>query len=104
MLGPGEQLIVRSGARDRVTLIAATDGDARGDQVQFDDVTLAAAATVMNQGSAVNLVIPDPAVAAMRASGRFKAGDPQRFARNVAELLSLRVAKVSSMRTELRRR
>jgi transmembrane sensor len=103
-LRPGQQLLARAGKADLVLSIAS-GGEAswRDNLVQFDDVTLAAAADVINQGSVTQLVIADPAVAQLRVSGRFRVRDPARFARVVAELLSLRVVRVGHDRIELHR-
>ncbi|MEG3086013.1 FecR family protein [Sphingomonas sp. PB4P5] len=102
-LSPGQQLVARAGRRDTIMLIAAGDG-AGGDLAQFDDVTLAAAAETINAGSTVKLVITDPAVGRLRVSGQFRLRDPQRFARTVSELLSLRVVRATPTRLELRKR
>lgn len=103
LLRPGEQLVARRGKRDVVTRMAAPGGG-QPDLLQFDNVTLATAAVSVNQGSTLKLVIPDPLVAKLRVSGRFRAGDPERFARTVSDLLSLRVMRVSPTRIELRQR
>ena len=102
VLSPGEQLVARGGERDVVTRIAPTSAQ-QPDLLQFDNVTLATAADRVNQGSAVKLVIPDPRVGKLRVSGRFQAGEPERFARTVSELLSLRIVRVDPTRIELRR-
>ena len=102
VLKPGEQLVARSGERDVITRIGAA-GHGQPELVQFDNTTLATAAETINQGSALKLVLTDPKVAAMRVSGRFRAGDPARFARTVSELLALRVVRISSTRIELHR-
>ena len=100
-LRPGQQLMVRPGRRDVITRIAANDAG-EPDLIQLDNVTLAAAAETINQGSVLKLVVPDPKVAQLRVSGRFRAGDPDRFARSVSVLLSLRVVHLGPTRIELR--
>ena len=101
VLRPGQKLVVRSGRRDVIVPISAL-GVARGELVQFEDVALAAAAETINQGSTVKLVITDPRITGLRVSGRFRAGDPERFARTVSELLSLRVVRTGRYQIELR--
>lgn len=103
VLRPGEQLVARTGKPDMIVPIAA-EGQALGELVQFDNVTLAAAAETISKGSATVLVIVDPSVAKLRVSGRFRLRDPERFARSASELLPLRVVRVSRLRIELRRR
>lgn len=103
VLRPGQQLVVRAGSRDLVVPISSHDV-ARGELVEFDNVALAAAAETINQGSAIKLVITDPRITGMRVSGRFRAGDPERFARTVSELLSLRVVRTGKLQIELRLR
>lgn len=89
-------------SRDCIALMAA-DGRQNADMVQFDDVTPAEAAKTMNEGSAVTLVLTDARVAGLRVSGRFRAGEPERFARSGSQLLSRRVVRVSGDRIDLRR-
>lgn len=103
VLRPGQQLVVRAGKRDMIVLISSK-GVVRGELVQFDNVSLAAAAETINEGSAVKLVITDPRITGLRVSGRFRAGDPERFARTVSELLSLRVVRTGKYQIELRLR
>ena len=61
--------------------------------MDFDDVTLAEAAVEVNRYSLQQIVVHDPAVAAMRVSGQFKAGEAERFAQTVAEMHSLRAVR-----------
>lgn len=105
LLHPGQQLVARAGGRDDVSSLAAGVRTPGADEfVQFDDVPLAAAIESVNRTSRVKLAATDPRVARLRLSGRFRVGDPERFARTVADLLSLRVVRVSKGRIELRRR
>jgi len=101
VLRPGEQLLASPGGRDVVSRIAPA-GAPRPEVVEFDNVTLASAAEMINRGSAVKLIVTDPKAAGLRVSGRFRVRDAERFARTVAELLSLRVVRVSPSRIELR--
>ncbi|MDF0488518.1 FecR domain-containing protein [Sphingomonas sp. H39-1-10] len=102
VLRPGEQLIARPGKPDVITRVPPGEAGG-GELVQLDNVTLAAAAAAINQGSALKLVVPDPKIAQLRVSGRFRAGDPEHFARSVSALLSLQVVRVGPTRLELRR-
>ena len=101
VLLPGQQLIVRAGEHDVIVPISGEE-EAPGELVQFDNVALSAAADTINQGSATKLVITDPQVMKLRISGTFRAGDPDRFARTVSELLSLRVVRTGKFEIELR--
>ena len=101
VLLPGQQLIVRTGEPDVIVLISGEE-EAPGELVQFDNVALSAAADTINQGSATKLLITDPQVMKLRVSGTFRAGDPDRFARTVSELLSLRVVRTGKFEIELR--
>ncbi|HEX3364165.1 FecR family protein [Phenylobacterium sp.] len=92
MLEAGQQLVERSG-RDTVRTIGARTANAvawRTGLVSFDDQPLAEAAAVMNRYSKDQIVIGDPAVASMRVSGQFRAGEADRFAQTLAELYGLK--------------
>ncbi len=58
--------------------------------IEFDDDPLAEASRVMNRYGPERLVIRDPRIAAMRISGRFRAGEIERFAATVTEIHRLR--------------
>jgi transmembrane sensor len=91
-LDPGQQYIERRGEATIRTLGAASENEIswRVGLISFDDQPLAEAAAVMNRYSRDQIVISDPAVAAIRVSGQFRAGDLQRFAATLAELHKLR--------------
>ncbi len=61
--------------------------------LSFDDRPLAEAVAEVNRYAPEPIVITDPAVASMRISGQFRAGDAERFARTVAEIHPLRVVR-----------
>lgn len=103
MLAPEQQLLVRPGRRDVITRIAPADAG-KPEMIRLNDVTLATAAETISAGSPIRLIVPDPKVARLRLSGRFHAGDPERFARSAAVLLSVRMVRVSATRIELRAR
>lgn len=92
-LQPGQQLVAR-GASVTVRSIGAKAQDAvswRRGLINFDDQPLAQAAAVMNRYGGEEVVIKDPAVAAIRVTGQFRAGEGGRFAQTVAELYRLKV-------------
>ncbi|THD79301.1 MAG: DUF4974 domain-containing protein [Phenylobacterium sp.] len=92
ILVAGEQLVERSG-KHTVRAIGERTANAiawRTGLVSFDDQPLAEAAAVMNRYSRDQIVIADPAVASMRVSGQFRAGQADRFAQTLAELYGLK--------------
>jgi transmembrane sensor len=92
MLVAGQQLVERSG-KDTVRTLGGRTASAiawRAGLVSFDDQPLAEAAAVMNRYSRDQIAIGDPALASMRVSGQFRAGEADRFAQTVAELYGLR--------------
>jgi transmembrane sensor len=101
-LKPGQQLVAQAGRPARVEFVPVA-GHPDQELVTLDNVTLARAAEIINDGSRTRLVIADPEVARLRLSGRFKPGDADRFARTAAALLSLEVVRTAPGRIELRR-
>jgi transmembrane sensor len=90
-LDPGQQFVERNG-RALVRVVGAAQGAAwKSGLIDFDDQPLSEAAAIMNRYGADQIVIRDPRVGAIRVSGQFRAGKPQRFAQTVAELEGLRV-------------
>jgi transmembrane sensor len=92
MLEAGQQLVERSG-KDTVRTLGERTANViawRTGLVSFDDQPLAEAAAVMNRYSRDQIVIGDPAVASIRVSGQFRAGEADRFAQTVAELYGLK--------------
>lgn len=92
MLEAGQQLVERSG-KDSVRTLGDRTANAiawRTGLLSFDDQPLAEAAAVMNRYSRDQIVIGDPAVASIRVSGQFRAGDADRFAQTLAELYGLK--------------
>jgi transmembrane sensor len=94
-LEPGQQYIERHGKATIRTLGAASENAAswRVGLINFDDQPLAEAAAVMNRYSREQIVISDPAVASIRVSGQFRAGDAERFATTLAEMHKLRTTR-----------
>lgn len=91
MLTPGQQFIERDGAASVHVLAAPADPAWSRGLIDLDDVPLAGAIVEINRYAPKPIVIRDPAVAALRVSGQFRAGDATRFAATVAELHALRV-------------
>ena len=94
-LEPGQQYVERLGKATVRTIGAASENAIawRAGLVNFEDQTLAEAAAVMNRYSDDQIVIRDPAVASLRVSGQFRAGDPQRFAATLSEMHQLRTVR-----------
>lgn len=94
-LAPGQQYVERSG-QAVIRPSGAQDGEAdswtRG-VLSFHDESLAAASAEVGRYAPVPIIIREPAVAALRVSGEFRAGDSLRFAETVAELHRLRVVR-----------
>lgn len=98
MLEPGQQFVLRQGKTSIRTIGPQAEDAAawRTGLIKFDDQTLAEAAAVMNRYSNDQIVIRDPAIAAMRVSGQFRAGDTERFARTLSEMHGLRFVRQAS--------
>ena len=95
-LQAGQRFVERLGRATVLTLGDRT-GQAtnwRSGVLDFDDEPLSEAVAVVNRYSVqLPLVIHDPRVAALRLSGEFRAGDPERFTRTLADLYKLRVVR-----------
>lgn len=94
-LEPGQQLVERMG-QDRVRTIGEEAQNAvswRSGLISFDDQSLVEAAAVMNRYASDRIIIRDPAVAALRVSGQFRANQPDRFAQTLTELYGLRTVR-----------
>jgi transmembrane sensor len=61
--------------------------------IEFDDQPLGNAVEIMNRYSAEKIVIDSPAVASLRVSGQFRAGESLRFAKTLAEMHRLDVVQ-----------
>ena len=94
-LKPGERLMVRDGRPpmlqtvDVGSVLAWRDGF-----VEFSDTPLSDAVAEMNRHGGRRMVIADPRVGALKISGRFKLGEPERFLRTVSMLLPVRAVRV----------
>ncbi len=103
ILKPGQQFIERAG-----TALVRSTGvqveEALGWQqgfVTFDNDTLSSAVAEINRYSRQQLVVRDPAVGALRVSGRFKSGDAERFGRIVSEIHPVDVVRRAPALLEL---
>lgn len=96
--GPGRPVLLKAGerltaaqGRDVVASADAAEASAwRETSITFEDRPLSEVAAELNRHSAAKLVIEDPKVAALRVTGRFRTGDPQRFLRTLAQVLPVR--------------
>ncbi|KSB90818.1 hypothetical protein AS593_17245 [Caulobacter vibrioides] len=90
VLAAGQQLTAAPG-RDLVSPAEAAGAAAwRETSITFEDKPLSEVVAELNRHSAAKLVIDDPKVAALRVTGRFRTGDPQRFLRTLAQVLPVR--------------
>lgn len=94
-LQPGQQYRERGGEYSTLELEGVGDSAAwRDGLLQFNDYLLVEAIAVVNRYSKDQILVRDPAVAALNVSGQFPAGDAQRFAETVAEMHRLRVNRL----------
>jgi len=99
VLQPGQQFVAAGGtARVRPAQVHSDAppeqaSEASASFVTFDDEPLSTAIAEINRGSARQLVVRDPAVAALRVTGRFRRGDAERFARALATVHQVRVVR-----------
>lgn len=94
-LRPGQRLVLQAGQPARVERFDPTTALAwREGFVEFSDTPLSEAVAEMNRHGGRRMVIADPRVGALKISGRFKLGDPDRFLRTVAMLLPVRAVRV----------
>jgi transmembrane sensor len=93
-MSAGQQLTVIGGASPMLSR-ADVDDATRWQQgfETFDDETLAQAAAELNRYPGERIVISDPKVAALRVTGMFRAGDPERFARTLEEIYPVHVVR-----------
>lgn len=103
-LTPGQQYVERGGDA-HIRTIGATIENVTAWQkglINFDDQPLAEAAAIMNRYSSDQIVISAEAVAQIRLSGQFRAGESERFAATLAEMHGLRLVR-EGKRIELMR-
>jgi len=103
-LTPGQQYVERGGDA-HIRTIGATIENVTAWQkglINFDDQPLAEAAAIMNRYSSDQIAISAEAVAQIRLSGQFRAGESERFAATLAEMHGLRLVR-EGKRIELMR-
>ena len=61
--------------------------------IEFDDATLRDAVEQINRNAAAHIRLADPALATLRVTGAFRAGDAEAFAQGVAAALNLQVVR-----------
>jgi len=93
-LKAGQQLVATAGSSTELVAPAKLD-DATAWQhgkIVLDNISLADAAIRVNRYADRKIVVDDPDAAAMTVSGVFQAGDPETFARAMAQYLDLQAA------------
>ena len=91
-LQPGQRLEVAPGRPDRIVAADLEEVAAwRTAYIEFHDEPLNKAIAQINQYGGAPARIIDPSVRAIRVSGRFRTGDPARFAKALAEIYPLRI-------------
>jgi transmembrane sensor len=96
VLKPGQKIETGVGKPIRVTAVDIEAALAwRTGYLEFSDVALEGAISEINRYGAPAVRIADPSVRAIKVSGRFRAGNPGRFARALAEMYPLRVIERS---------
>lgn len=92
ILSPGERVTVFETGPAKLDMPPIEKVTAwRSGHVDLVDVSLADAAAEMNRYSRTQLLIEQPAAAALRVSGVFRTGDIESFANAIAETYGLRV-------------
>jgi transmembrane sensor len=92
LLKPGQTFVERGGAATLRRLEPEAASAWRSGFAYFDDDTLLVAAAELNRYSKKQIVVRDPQVAALRVTGQFRTGDPERFVRVLEEVHPVRTA------------
>lgn len=113
-LSPGQQLVIARQAHEKAsTSVRQADvreidvekvTSWRAGQVFFEDLALAEAVAEMNKHSAVQIVLADPSLAALRINGMFRAGEQQAFARALEEYFPVTAERHGDTQIVLRTR
>ncbi|MBO9706661.1 MAG: FecR domain-containing protein [Caulobacter sp.] len=99
---PGQQVTTAPGRADRVGQADLTEALAwRKPLLDFSSTPLSQAADAVNRYGGGRVRIVDPRVAAIRISGQYRAGDPARFARAVADAYGLKVRMAADGAAEI---
>jgi transmembrane sensor len=80
------------------TAVVAPTGDTRDwptGWVEYRSISLDALVAQANRYAKVPIVLDDPSLASLQASGRFKLTDTEKFAARIAEPFGLRVSRRS---------
>lgn len=99
---PGQQVTVAPGRADRVGQADLAEALAwRKPLLDFSSTPLSEAAATVNRYGGGRVRVSDPRVAAIRISGQYRAGDPARFARSVADAYGLKVRMAADGAAEI---
>ena len=91
-LQPGQRLVVSPGQPDQIVAADLEDVSAwRTAYIEFHDEPLENALAQINRYGGAPARLADPTIRTMRLSGRFRAGDPSRFAGTLTEIYPLRI-------------
>lgn len=102
LTGPGQQVIAAPGQADRVGQADLAEALAwRKPLLHFSSMPLSEAAAAVNRLGGGNVRVPDHRVGAIRISGQYRAGDPVRFARSVADAYGLKVRMTADGAAEI---
>jgi transmembrane sensor len=95
ILNPGQQFIEQGSAISVRTIDSGSEDQPgwRKGLIDLDDLPLGEAAMQINLYARNRIIVRDPAVARMRVSGQFRAGDPDRFAQTITEMYPLRAVR-----------
>jgi transmembrane sensor len=98
LLKAGQQFVLQEGVPVVRSLNASgSDGPSWvSGLIELDGTSLAEAVRQVNRYSERQIAIADPAVARIRVSGQFRAGDTDRFAQTLGELYRIRVVHGSN--------
>jgi len=92
-LAAGHRIAMGPGRQDKLDQPEIDDLLAwQSGRLAFRDETVAQAVAEMNRYSRRELVVADPQAGALRLSGVYRVGDPEAFARSLAELLPVEIA------------
>ena len=102
VLRPGQELVAQMGTLQKVTGVDLDEQLRwRDGYVEFEDVPLSRAIVEINRYTKRPLVVANARTGALRVSGLFRTGDPERFASIVGELLPVRSRTLPGGRIEL---
>jgi transmembrane sensor len=94
LLEAGQMLSAATGGPPVITVVDLPSLESwRRGLLAFDDERLATAAAKLNRYGRQQLLVTDSAVASLRVSGTFRAGDPERFAQAMADIHPVRVIR-----------